>query len=492
MNNPEWYARWRLWLAMFAAGLMLILLTPWIVSRAPLPMVDTARILTDEIFQVFDRTKRLPAEVALPHIARAGGAGFVRRLPLDGEVRDRVLARLDSSGFIHEIVPLLLAVKDMYIAPEQTRAVDFDTHLRAVVRPVDNLPGMEHSMFAWASPDTDTGTEDEEAAGFGLDLKLAAELIEFYDALYLEGKDPGAGLDQRLTCEPEAIEKRLAVEVARAKPALRRLLQSARDSMEAGSALASTIDDVLEDEKTFETISLSVVQFVEQVVCKQYQMFASRVARHEQLHDWLTTELERDQGGSIWSYLQHAQSERRYGVLVVVDGLQGHLVEALARGDADNPFIRQISIEQNLGTQQLNSTDGALRQQTRFLDYFAVNGFTHPDYLPFFRDLYTDSGDADVLRPWGIAVSGISTTPTISVRNLPIVKTGAPVAGDGATGIPNFHFVDRDYERDGVQQGRAYYFYGNDALQLTALTERAGMRSLFERLPERSSYNCSA
>ena len=486
-------ARWRLLLATLAVLAALILLAPWIGSRAPLPIVDTVEVLGDEIYLAIDRAKRLPVEVALPHIARAGGSQFVKRLPLDDAVRSRLLARLDSRGFVDEIVPFLLAVKNMYLAPDEARTSDFDTHLRASVGPRDNLPGIEHSMFSWvreASGDATSGV-----AGFGLDPELAAELLEFYDVLYLEGRDPTAGLDQRLACEPAEIEDRLAAAAARSGPALRRLLQRVRDGMEAGSELAGAVDRVLEDEVMFETISISVVHFVELMVCKHYRMFTSRVARQRQLEGWLLAELDRAEAGRMWSYLERAQHERRYGVLIVVDGLQGHLIEALARGDAANPFIRQILEEQNEGMLRLKSTTSSvhdLQQQTRFLNHLANRGFTHPAYLPFFRDLYTDGGEADALQPWGIAVSGVSTTPTISVRNLPIVQTGAPVAGAGATGIPNFHFVDRNYERNGVRQGRAYYFFGNDALQLTTLTTNTGMQSLFQRLPARSSYSCSA
>lgn len=71
-------------------------------------------------------------------------------------------------------------------------------------------------------------------------------------------------------------------------------------------------------------------------------------------------------------------------------------------------------------------------------------GYQDPNYLPFFSQLYQKYEKS-------IVNVGISSTPTISVRNLPIIKTGAKVSGKGGTGIPNFHFVDR-------QDDRAYYF----------------------------------
>ncbi|MBF4391621.1 hypothetical protein, partial [Vibrio anguillarum] len=66
----------------------------------------------------------------------------------------------------------------------------------------------------------------------------------------------------------------------------------------------------------------------------------------------------------------------------------------------------------------------------------AEQPYHDPHYLPFFKRLYRDHRAS-------ITQVGISSTPTISVRNLPIIKTGAKVSGQGGTGIPNFHFVDR-------------------------------------------------
>ncbi|MDH3644570.1 MAG: hypothetical protein OES38_20860, partial [Gammaproteobacteria bacterium] len=471
---------------------VVILLAP-LLSRVTLPVVDTVELFGEEIYQLVDSTRRIPATVALPYLARAGGSRFVRSLPLEVAVRDRVLARLDSPGFVHEIVPLVLAVKSMYVAPDEKRADNFDRHLRRSFSRGEDLPGFEHSMFSW---NPDAGADDQTVdTGLALTPELAAELIGFYDALYLDGRDPTAGLDERLACGPSEIEGRLAETAARSGPALRRLLMRVRDGMEPNSELADAVSDVLDDDKAFETIGISLVHFVELTVCKQYRMFASRVTRQEQLEGWLAAELDRDQGGRIWSYLQAAQDTRRYGALIVVDGLQGHLIEALARGDSRNPFLQRVREEQKSGAQRVASgppLEHDLQQNNLFLDRLSSEGFTHAAYLPFFRDLYADAGSDDRLRPWGIAVGGISTTPTISVRNLPVVKTGAPVAGAGATGVPNFHFVDRHYQRDGVRQGRAFYFFGNDALQLTALTAQAGMQSLFERLSDRGSYSCGA
>jgi hypothetical protein len=124
-------------------------------------------------------------------------------------------------------------------------------------------------------------------------------------------------------------------------------------------------------------------------------------------------------------------------------------------------------------------------QQIDFLTHLSRSDFAHPHYLPFFKALQEDPQAAWV-------PVGISTTPTISVRNIPVALSGAPVAGPQSTGLPNFHFVDRGYEKDGETRGRAYYFYGSDAVELVSLTQEAGMQTLPARLPHLSSLSCTA
>ncbi len=80
-------------------------------------------------------------------------------------------------------------------------------------------------------------------------------------------------------------------------------------------------------------------------------------------------------------------------------------------------------------------------------------------------------------------------TPTISVRNLPIIYSGHRVAGPFGTGIPNFSYLDRD-------TGRGWYFWGSDVLHFARIfgnredeipgsrkrPATAGARTPFERL----------
>ena len=118
------------------------------------------------------------------------------------------------------------------------------------------------------------------------------------------------------------------------------------------------------------------------------------------------------------------------------------------------------------------------QQSLTFLKTLLTEDYQDPNYLPFFKRIYRDHVKS-------ITRTGISSTPTISVRNLPIVKTGAKVSGQNGTRIPNFHFVDR-------QQDRADYFFGNDALQLDRLIQDNGVQTMFDRLVHLKTLNCNA
>ncbi len=448
------------------------------------PVVVRSRVMLARIYDAGSWAKRIPYELAAPILIRAKLGDHVDELDLPDDTRERVKARIAAEDFVDELVPFLLALKEVYVPPEGVAPEGFDAWLRRHFRPGEGLPGMEHSMFRW---------EPAAAAGSGelppgLARDVASRLVRLYDALYLRGRPRVEGVEQRLACETRSLGSGLREAAGVAQPAVRDLLETALARLEAGSEFAAAVRATLVDASRLEAITAALVLFIDQMACKHYRAFAARVGREAQLRSWLLAELARPGGGDLWSFLEHAQDERRHAVLIVVDGLQGHLVEALADGSADQPFVRAARAEQDAGPSLRPATqrsEPAPPQQTRFLEALSERGFRHPRYLAFFRRLYEQESAT-------IARGGIASTPTISVRNLPIAKTGAAVAGPGGTGIPNFHFVDRGYVRGGVQQGRPYYFFGNDAVLLPSLAREAGMRTLHERLPEHTSMSCMA
>jgi len=443
----------------------------------PSPIESRFELLASEIYDVAAWARRLPYEVAVPIIARSKIRDYVGDLDLPEDVRERVLARVDSHGFVDEMVPFALALRDVYAEPEDGSPPSFDEWLRDAFSRDERIPGFEHSMFAWQ--------EEESAAEppLAFDDELVIHLVAFYDALYLQEADPAAELEDQLACARRATDEARAPAAERVQPIVRDLVELVRDRVRPEGEAAAAIEGILTDADRLQAVSISLVHFLDDFVCRHYRIFATRVLREQQLSSWMLGELEQVDGGRLWTYLEGVQLRRRHAVLIVVDGLQGHLMESLAAGAAGDRFLAQVLEEHrdpaSFAPSSQSSTP-APDQQIDFLRSIAAGGFAHRDYLPFFRQRYADAG--------GIAEVGIATTPTISVRNLPIAKTGAPVAGAGSISIPNFHFVDRAVR----EEGRAYYFYGNDALQLERLANESGMKTLYDRLPEISSFSCAA
>ena len=453
----------------------------------PDPIVSHAELRLRQIYDVARWARRVPVQLAIGAIAQSRAHEYVEELALPADVRRRVLARVESNDFVDELVPFLLAVKDLYAAPspEGGEVPGFDAHLRASFDAASAIPGMEHSMFQFAPAEE----EEEEGQGLpGLSADVAEQLVKFYDALYLRDHARARSVDERLVCGARSLDDGLREATLAATPSVRELLDVLGDSMEEGSEIADAIRGLRDDDARLESATASIIQFIDSFVCKQYRIFATRGHRAEQLSEWMRSELRKPGGGALWAFLEHVKSGRRYAALVVVDGLEGALMRALASGRPGDPFLREVVAERVRGPQSPPASPRRTTPpatQNRFLAHIARSGFAHPDYLPTFRKLFA-SDDAH------LADVGISTTPTISVRNLPIAKTGAPVAGPGGTGIPNFHFVDREFFRNGERTGRPYYFFGNDAVLLDDLTEEEGMRTLYDRLPRLASFSCAA
>ena len=432
------------------------------------PVTAEVVALVDTVVTGAEAGVRVPVEWAAPRVARLGLSAWLETVPLDDEVRTRIQRRLAAEGFVDELVPFALFVKEHYAAPAEP---DFATWARTHLAPVAGQPAWEHSLFSFTPA-------AEPSGGGGVDAKNAARLLRLYDAVYLQDQGADASIADRLVCAGD--DAVLEARTARAVPIVREVLEELEGGMEPGD-VRDGLRKALGDATTLDAMTLSMVEFVDAEVCKHYAIFAGNVQAERQWGAWLQGALldpEREEG---WTFLRwHA--ERPLAVHVVVDGLQGHLVDALAKGQAQDPFLVAVAAEETRDAARkpkARSTAPAPLGSTAALHHAVQHG--SGARLPTL---------AKIVGNPGFVRHGLSTTPTISVRNLPVAMTGAPVGGPASTGIPNFHFVDRTYVKDGVQQGRPWYFYGNDALQLTALTRQSGMRTMFERLQSRTTMSC--
>ncbi|SKA66986.1 alkaline phosphatase family protein [Enterovibrio nigricans] len=408
---------------------------------------------------------------------------LVLTLPLDVDVKARVIAQLSNPVYAIQLGHLLYSFYDKYTGEIVNEDIFKGYLLDTFSEP--ELKNWQHTLFTLEQGEGDGSKETATQADI-INRQFIAMLVTLYDALF--GKDKllyGSDLPEQyryLTDSPSDRET-----VSTVQHILIEMLTQYSASLEGGD-IKSAILRVIEDGKPehlekennqAQAITISLIDFVRLNVLKGYRQFLLEKAKSKAVDDWMIRTLKNNPNALI-EYLDH-QNQRPMAVQVVVDGLQQALMQGLV-SKTPSPFLQQVKIDElnatNFAPQHVEITTPNVVPDNRFLYQIAETPFDDTRYLPFFRQLYQHDRN-------GVVEYGVSTTPTISVRNLPIVKTGANVAGEGGTGIPNFHFVDR-------KQDRAYYFFGNDALQLDPLFDGNGAKTQFERLVPMVTLNCNA
>lgn len=214
-----------------------------------------------------------------------------------------------------------------------------------------------------------------------------------------------------------------------------------------------------DDEKLTELIEF-FTDLVRELTDGWLQSFVQREERKVARLKWVDEKILQNRYFEIADYAR-AQSERRLAIHLVVDGLQGKLLEGLAQlssGDRDSPGARYvIDLVRQHQTPEMDPASynskmpPGLGKAIRELSEKAPR---KPEYLENFKK-YFFNRDAEAV------IVNVATvdTPTISVRNLPITYSGHGVSGPHGTGIPNFSYLDR-------QTGRGWYFWGSDVLHM--------------------------
>ncbi len=459
------------------------------LSSDRLPAADSVikqnfDLVTNGIYKTAVKLGQLPVKLAVPLVIRYKIGDYLDTLadpkktatPLKAEIRDRIKRRINRGEFVDAVIPFVWALKEQYVIPKEFAAEHkFESYIVNEYSLREKVPGLRHSLFSWGIEEKKDASEGGDIPQLKMDDKIVVGLIELYDTMFLQNSEDYIFTSK--TIQKETVDK--------AVPRLEKLLRSIAESMPVGSEHRGALEGIVGSRIRMEAIVISFSTFLRNLVQKNYYAFASMATRREDLKVWLETEFDKKDFGLLFDYLNHMNRGRRFGVHIAVDGLQGRLLQALAH-PADDPFFaRLIEDEKNL-LKQVPSFHPSLTKapETRNEFLYHVSNNKRPlldrRYLPFFKKLYASRGSLS-----HIARQGIATTPTISVRNLPIIKTGADVAGPGGTGIPNFHFVDRPDDR-------AYYFFGNDALLLEDIARKQGLRTMFERMPSLNSLNCMA
>ncbi|MDA0128029.1 alkaline phosphatase family protein [Vibrio sp. MarTm2] len=457
------------------------------VGQTPLigGLFNSSEVLKNQIADSLSYSTRFARDMTLFTVGGLTLEAYLLTLPLDAKTKAKVMAQLANPNYAIPLGYFLYQFYDRYtgIGNEDT----FKQYLKTVYDD-EVLTGFEHSLFTLseqsAQPEKEHHKDQAHREGLKVDRHFMASMVTVYDALVQVGEwqdlDRLPDTYTYLSNRPEDLAL-----VAKIQPIVVGILNQVGQGMDEGdmkNAILAIAQDGLPQyvDKTnnkAQAITISLIDFVRLNVLKAYRQFVFQDERQHKLNDWLQTNFD-DNPESVIAFLE-SQQNRRFAVQITVDGLQQGLMEGLV--DPEKPFIKH-AYQQHL---TLTAKQPAFAQATpdhvqsvRFLEILSEQTYKDPHYLPFFKRLYRDHSDS-------IAQVGISSTPTISVRNLPIIKTGAKVSGKEGTGIPNFHFVDRE-------QDRAYYFFGNDALQLDRLMQVNKVQTMFDRLVHLKTLNCNA
>ncbi|HAS8559760.1 TPA: nucleotide pyrophosphatase [Vibrio vulnificus] len=449
-------------------------------------LFNSSEVLKNQVVSSLSYSTRFARDVTLFTIGGMTLETYLLTLPLDTSVKARVMKQIADPSYAIPLGYFLYQYYDRYSGlgnEDEFRNYLFQVYDKQA------LTGFQHSLFQVEhATSVETKQHEKDQAhqeGIKVDGDFIAALVTVYDALVQIGEwQDQETLPEQYRYLTQSAED-LAL-VAKIEPIVLNILQQVASGMDEGEmkhALNAIIEDGKPEHKNkvnnkAQAITVTLIDFVRLNVLKAYRQFVYQDERQQALDHWLQEAFD-DDPEALLAFLA-SQQQRRLAVQVTVDGLQQGLLEGLV--SPNKPFVSTAydkHLEWQAGSDQ--RPDGqkpAHKQQMRFLQTLATQPYQDPYYLPFFKRLYQNHEDS-------IARVGISSTPTISVRNLPIIKTGARVEGEGGTGIPNFHFVDR-------HEDRAYYFFGNDALQLDRIMQKNRVQTMFDRLVYLKTLNCNA
>ncbi|MDN3612211.1 alkaline phosphatase family protein [Vibrio ostreicida] len=446
---------------------------------------NSTQVLKNQITASLSYSTRFARDMTLFTIGGMTLETYLLTLPLDNATKLRVMGQVADPSYAIPLGYFLHQFYDRYTGVGNQD--QFKAYLKTVYD-TEVLTGFEHTLFQ-VSESIDTAPKQHakdqaHQEGIKIDRQFIATMVTLYDALVQIGEWQNLDhLPEQYTYLTQS-EQDLAL-VAKVQPLVVNIIKQAASGMEQGEmkqALMGIVADgtparASQPNNKAQALTITLIDFVRLNVLKAYRQFIYQDERAQTLNQWLKKAFV-DRPQQALDFLQ-SQQERRFAVQITVDGLQQGLMAGLV--NTNKPFIKQ-AYQQHIDRAKLNSSVATGKpehvQSTRFLQVLAEQSYQDPNYLPFFKQLYQNYAPT-------LTQVGISSTPTISVRNLPIIKTGAKVSGDQGTGIPNFHFVDRN-------EDRAYYFFGNDALQLDRLIQKNRVQTMFDRLVHLKTLNCNA
>jgi hypothetical protein len=462
-----------------------------------LPAARTSRELVREIYGASKDVVVEPMKALAKKALREGLVVFIESVELpDAGASARLVAHVRNGTFERTTVPFLFYLRDIYgnIAEAESG---------------------EHRDLAYAGPapasDGENGggdgePEGEAGAGIGVlspaNLAYARTLLRVYDALFLQLK-PGAAATGPLRDRYEPAAYASMKEVIRETFTAFVKPNTSDDATENPTTeYEHALREFLADEQRLADLAEFLTDLVREQSLDWLESWQAAERRRKLRSAWVEGMIDDNRYYEVADWAA-ARERRRLVVHVVVDGLQGLLLEGLARlsmGDREHAaslYVRDL-VERYRDPRFDPATWGASGNLPAPLgaaiQTLADDAPVRPEYLSNFKRHFFADGAPSV-----VAHVGSVDTPSISVRNLPVAFSGHAVAGPQGTGIPNFSYLDRSTDR-------GWYFWGSDVVHLERIFGNredeipngihregdAGARTLHERMPARSTMSVAA
>ncbi|MGH7137817.1 MAG: alkaline phosphatase family protein, partial [Pirellulales bacterium] len=403
---------------------------------------------------------------------------FIRSCDLPDDVEGRLTALVAGERIDRVTVPFIYHLYELYGAPvteddEDLRAIGYDEPAN---QPEADGPGL--AALVRQSPRI---------------RKHVINALRLFDALFLRVK-PGAEnepvhwrYDEAAYRDIKAIVREVAGEMlGRSDDALNRPDASK-------SEYVAAIEEILRDDERLSDFVEFFADFIRDLADNWLQSFVQRAERKRHRGEWVEDCIATRRYYAIADYARN-QTRRRLAVHIAVDGLQGKLLEGLAQLSQNDTagsgarYVKQIVTVHQQPSMSPASYPPDERVGLPPLGTDVVKLTEEPDDAPEFLENFKRLVFAPDAPAVIVNVATVDT-PSISVRNLPIIYSGHAVAGRFGTGIPNFSYLDR-------RSGRGWYFWGSDVLDFRRVfanreseiphsrprPDCRGARTLFERL----------
>lgn len=403
---------------------------------------------------------------------------FIRACGLPEETRERLIAHVRGEGFGQRTIPFVFYLYDLYGAA-------------LAVQP-EELTDLAYAEAPESEPAAET--QDPGAGGLstlvGRSRRLRAQAafaLRLYDALFLQLKP---GWESEPVARNRYLESSYQEIQDLVRTAARSTLLKEDRADGAENEYLEAVEEMLADEERMSELIGFFSDFIRQLSDGWLEAFLRREQRKDRRLAWVREQIAANRYDVVADYAR-ARADRRLVFHLAVDGLQGQLLEGLAQlssGQREGPAARYVADLVGLHRTPVMDPgryDSAMPPGLGAdIQELADRAPVRPSYLANFKRYCFAPGAGCV----AVHVATVDT-PSISVRNLPLIQTGHGVAGRWGTGIPNFSYLDRP-------SGMGWYFWGSDVLyQADIFANREdhipggrpragqqGARTLFQRL----------